>query len=91
MTASSGLRGAGTLEPGRKIRVARAARLVGLPGVEPFTGADPDVLDGELGGQGVRAGRAELLLVVCGEDPGPTAGGCTADAVVSAYLTATGP
>ncbi|MFE1252594.1 class F sortase [Streptomyces fungicidicus] len=91
MTASSGLRGAGTLEPGRKIRVARADAVTAEFTVEDVRVRPGERFDARQAHEPRRAGRAELLLVVCGEDPGPTAGGCTADAVVSAYLTATGP
>ncbi|MEW1869020.1 sortase [Streptomyces caelestis] len=87
---SAALRPVDALEPGRTLRVTRADA-----GVAEFTVEDVRVLsrerfDARRAAEPRPADRAELLLVACAEDPGRAAGGCTADAIVSAYLTGTG-
>lgn len=91
MVGSAALRPVDALEPGRRIRVARAAA-----GAAEFTVEDVQVLSGERfdvrqAAEPRREGRAELRLVACAEPSDRTTGGCTADVIVSAYLTATGP
>jgi hypothetical protein len=90
MVGSAGLRHVDTLEPGRTIRVARADA-----GTAEFTVEDVQVLSGERfdarrAHEPRHEGRAELLLVACGEGPDRVTGRCAADAIVSAYLTGTG-
>ncbi|MFI5566376.1 class F sortase [Streptomyces sp. NPDC051740] len=82
------------LEPGQEIRVTRAD----AAGSAEFTVEDvrvlshsPERFDTRRTPEPRRAGRAELRLVACAGTPDRTTGGCTADVIVSAYLTATGP
>ncbi|MEZ3178278.1 class F sortase [Streptomyces pimonensis] len=90
VVGSAALRPVDALEPGRTIRVARADA-----GVAEFTVEDVRVLprerfDARRAAEPGPADRAGLLLVACAEDPGRAAGGCTAVAIVSAYLTGSG-
>ncbi|MFC8368506.1 MULTISPECIES: sortase domain-containing protein [unclassified Streptomyces] len=93
LVGSAALRPVDALEPGQEIRVARADA-----GAAEFTVEDVQVLshsperfDIRQTPEPRREGRAELRLVACAEPPDRTTGGCTADVIVSAYLTATGP
>ncbi|MFI1420151.1 sortase domain-bontaining protein [Streptomyces sp. NPDC020731] len=91
MAGSAALHPVDALGPGRKIRVARADT-----GAAEFTVEDVRVLarerfDARRAAGPRHEGRAELRLVACGEEPDRVTGGCTADAIVSAYLTGTGP
>ncbi|NEY31608.1 sortase [Streptomyces sp. PRKS01-65] len=75
-----------TLKPGDTIRVLRDGA-----GAAEFTVDDVEVLDRDRfaahQAHGRReTGRAGLRLITCGDTPG----GCTANVVVSAYLTGTG-
>lgn len=92
LVGSAALHPVDALESGRKIRVARADA-----GTAEFTVEDVQVLshsrerfDARQAAEPRHEGRAELRLVACGETPDRTTGGCTADAIVSAYLTGTG-
>ncbi|MGC9376207.1 class F sortase [Streptomyces sp. MH13] len=81
-----------TLEPGETIRVVRA----GAAGVAEFTVDDVQVLprDGFDAQQAYgphRTGRAELRLITCGGTFDRATDSYTANVVVSAYLTGTGP
>jgi hypothetical protein len=85
-----------TLRPGAEIRVARADGTVAEFTVERVDVATPDSEAGagvhRVGAEAVqRPARAELRLVACAVSAGPAGGGCTADVVVSAHLTGTGP
>ncbi|MFE2278006.1 sortase domain-bontaining protein [Streptomyces sp. NPDC059454] len=91
MVGSAALRPVDALEPGRTIRVARADAVTAEFTVEDVQVLAHERFDARRAHEPRRAGRAELRLVVCGEEPDRVTGRCTADAIVSAYLTGTGP
>ncbi|MCT7356366.1 class F sortase, partial [Streptomyces sp. 15-116A] len=82
---------AGTLEPGQKLRVLRENAQVAEFTVEAVQKLDRDRSDADaLQVHRPRPDeRAELRLVTCAEAPGRASAPCTAEAIVSAYLTAT--
>ncbi|GAA2276639.1 class F sortase [Streptomyces atrovirens] len=93
LVGSATLHPVDALEPGQEIRVARADA-----GAAEFTVEDvrvlshsPERFDTRQAPEPRREGRAELRLVACAGPPDRTTGGCAADVIVSAYLTATGP
>ncbi|MGW4494041.1 class F sortase [Streptomyces sp. NPDC004376] len=80
-----------TLKPGEKVRVVRADNKVAeftIDGVQviPLTDFDADRAYGTR-----KPGRAELRLITCGGTFDRATRSYTANVVVSAYLTATGP
>lgn len=91
MVGSAGLRRVDTLEPGRTIRVARADAEAAEFTVEDVRALPGERFDAGRAREPRHGGRAELLLVACREDLDRAAGGCAAEAVVSAYLTGTSP
>ncbi|MFD7688325.1 sortase domain-bontaining protein [Streptomyces sp. NPDC059781] len=93
LVGSAALRSVDALEPGQGIRVTRADAEAAEFTVEDVRvlSHSPERFDTRRTPEPRRAGRAELRLVACAGTPDRTTGGCTADVVVSAYLTATGP
>ncbi|MFF9215686.1 class F sortase [Streptomyces viridosporus] len=78
-----------TLRPGRRIGVVRADGALAEFTVEDVRVVDRDRFDAHQAYGPHRAGRAELRLVACGGGFDRANGGCTADVIVSAYLTGT--
>lgn len=93
LVGSAVLRPVDALGPGQEIRVARADAETAEFTVEDVQvlSHSPERFDTRRSPEPRREGRAELRLVACAEPSDRTTGGCTADVIVSAYLTATGP
>lgn len=79
----------GTLRPGQRIRVVRADAEVAEFTVEDVRVMSRDRFDARQAYGPRHPGRAELRLVTCGGGFDRASGGCTADVIVSAYLTGT--
>ncbi|EFE69289.1 secreted protein [Streptomyces viridosporus ATCC 14672] len=77
-----------TLRPGQGIGVVRADGALAEFTVEDVRVVDRARFDARQAYGPHRAGRAELRLVACGGFD-RASGGCTADVIVSAYLTGT--
>ncbi|GGL71282.1 class F sortase [Streptomyces fumigatiscleroticus] len=79
------------LKPGRRIRVARDDGHVAEFTVENVEVLTRDRFDARQAYAPHRSGRAELRLITCGGGFDRASGHYTANVVVSAYLTGTGP
>ncbi|MFF9123030.1 sortase domain-bontaining protein [Streptomyces sp. NPDC014889] len=86
----------GSLRPGEAVRVVRDDGSVADFTVDDVTVLPRGPLDVRQASGARQPGRAELRLIGCGGGTGSThgtgkeSGGCTANVVVSAYLTSTG-
>ncbi|AQS69415.1 class F sortase [Streptomyces pactum] len=80
-----------TLEPGETIRVAREAAEAAEFTVDDVKVHTRDGFDARQAYGPHRTGRAELRLITCGGTFDRATGSYTANVVVSAYLTGTGP
>ncbi|MFE9019098.1 class F sortase [Streptomyces sp. NPDC007808] len=80
----------GTLKPGAPVRVLRDDGTVAEFTVEDVHVVDRDRFDARQAYGAHRSGRAELRLITCGGPVDRTTRGCTANVIVSAYLTGTG-
>ncbi|MFJ9814428.1 class F sortase [Streptomyces sp. NPDC101151] len=80
-----------TLKPGETVRVVRADGKVAAFTVDDIRVLARDDFDAQQAYGPRKPGRAELRLLTCGGTFDRTSGSYTANVVVSAYLTGTGP